>query len=89
MIRNNVEGRERDVLRRFGEPTWNNPVVRLIDARGEDLVPREDGVWSTGGQLGRMAAALAAAERPVPGWLRPSAHETSAGDVETAVFAMT
>lgn len=89
VIRNNVEGPEREVLVRFGEPTWNNPVIRLIDAEGDDLVPRETGVWSTGGQLARMAAALSAAGRPAPEWLRLSVHETSAGDVETAVFAMT
>jgi len=89
VIRNNVEGPERDVLLSFGEPTWNNPVIRLVGAEGEDLVPREDGVWSTGGQIARMAAALEAAGRPVPEWLGLSVHETSAGDVETAVFAMT
>lgn len=89
VVRNNVEGPERAVLERFDEPSWNNPVVRLIDADGADLVPRADGVWSTGGQLARMTGALRAAGQPVPEWLRLSAQETASREVETAVFAMT
>lgn len=77
------------MLERYDEPTWNNPVTRFLDGKGEDLIPRKDRVWSTGGQLGRMAKALAAAEREVPAWLRTVAAETSSGEVETAVFAMT
>lgn len=89
VVRNNVEGYEREVLERYDEPTWNNPVVRFLDAGGADLIPRKDGVWSTGGQLARMVAALDAAEREVPPWLGTVAAETASGEVETAVFAMT
>ena len=88
MIRNNVEGYERTILERYDEPTWNNPVVRFVDAKGEDVIPRKDRVWTTGGVLGRMAKALDAAERDVPAWLATAASETASGDVETALFAM-
>ena len=42
---NNRGGRDRQVLQRFGEPAWNNPVVRFVDAEGRDLIERADGVW--------------------------------------------
>ena len=87
-IRNNVGGAEREALRRFGEPTWNNPVVRFVDADGKDLLPRRDGVWTSGALVSRMTAALEAADREVPTWLRLVAEELAPGRVETAVFAM-
>jgi hypothetical protein len=87
-MRNNVEGYEADVLRRFEEPAWNNPVVRFLGADGRDVLARKDGVWSAGALLGRMTAALRAARRPVPAWLATVAAETASGEVATAVFAM-
>lgn len=88
-IRNNVEGYEKDVLDRYKEPTWNNPVVRFLEGDGTDVIPRKDRVWSTPALLGRMTEALRAAKNPVPRWLDTVALETRTGDVETAVFAMT
>ncbi|MEL6431622.1 MAG: hypothetical protein AAFU73_20390 [Planctomycetota bacterium] len=88
-MRNNAEGPEQAVLERYREPTWNNPVVRFLGADGDDLIPREDGIWTLGGQLERMVRALEAADRPVPRWLRTRAAETASGEVESAVFAMT
>lgn len=87
-IRNNVGGYEKEVLDRYDEPTWNNPVVRFLDDAGDDVIARKDRVWTTGGLVGRMAAALKEAERPVPRWLDTLARETATGDVEVAHFAM-
>lgn len=39
-IYNNEKGADAEVLKRFNEPTWNNPVARIIDANGKDLTPR-------------------------------------------------
>jgi hypothetical protein len=89
VVRNNVDGYEGDVRARFEEPSWNNPVVRFLDKRAKDVIPRKDGVWTTGGLLARMSAALTAAEREVPVWLRTVAAETASGEVQTALFAMT
>jgi hypothetical protein len=88
-VRNNVDGFEKLVLERFEEPSWNNPVLRFLDAKGVDVIPRKDRIWTTGGVLGRMVEALEAAEQTVPPWLALTATETSSGEVETAVFAMT
>jgi len=39
-IFNNKGGADKRVLEQFGEPSWNNPVVRLIDEIGRDVAPR-------------------------------------------------
>jgi len=71
-IRNNTEhDHEAEVRERFQEPSWNNPVVRILGARGEDLVPRlhrrQD--WSRAAVSRVMVEALAAREQAPPAWL--------------------
>jgi hypothetical protein len=43
---NNVAGADRRVLESFGEPTWNNPVVRILDAAQKPLAPRFAGPYA-------------------------------------------
>jgi hypothetical protein len=85
-IHNNKDGRDRDVLERFGEPSWNNPVVRFVDAAGHDLIPRADGVWSTHGIVSRMLQALKAGGHAVPAYLTWAGSETATA--RRATFAM-
>ena len=87
-IHNNKPGEDAAVLKRFNEPAWNNPVLRLIDADGRDLIARKDGVWSPGGIAQRMITALEAADRSVPAYLRLAAAELGAATPERATFAM-
>ncbi len=47
-VLNNVEGADAKVLRSFNEPSWNNPVVRIMDADRKPLAPRFDGPYSIG-----------------------------------------
>jgi hypothetical protein len=86
-IRNNVDGKEREVRERFQEPAWNNPVVRLLDAAGKDVLPRRDGIWDAHGIAARMVEALTAGKHPVPGYLQ-IAHAESDPKTATAVFVM-
>ena len=87
LIHNNKGGRDLEVLQRFGEPAWNYQVVRFFNAEAEDIIPRKDQVWDTGGIAGRMVAALTQAKRPVPAYLKLLAAEHSAR-LKEAVFAM-
>ena len=88
LVYNNKKGSDAAMLERFGEPSWNNPVIRYLDADADDLIPREDGVWTLAGTASRMVAALEEAGRPVPSYLRLLRDELRAGDLSTAVFAM-
>lgn len=88
LVYNNRGGRDAAALERFGEPSWNNPVVRWVDAQGEDLIPRRDRVWSTGGIAQRAVLALEAAGSEAPLWLRLVVEEEEQRGVATACFAM-
>jgi hypothetical protein len=76
------------LLKRFDEPSWNNPVVRYLNADEKDLIERKDGVWSTTGTVQRMIAALKAANRDVPDYLLALATSKPAKSTATATFAM-
>ena len=88
MIRNNVDGYEEEVLKRYAEPDWNNPVMRFVNADGEDILERKDRVWSIGDVTQRVVNVLQAAEREVPAWLSTLWDETSSEEVQMAAFAM-
>ena len=47
LIHNNKSGKDADVLQRFGEPAWNYQVVRFLDAKANDIIPRRDQIWDT------------------------------------------
>ena len=57
---------DRDLLKRYNEPAWNYQVIRFLDAKGHDIIPRKDRVWTIVGVASRMIEALKAANRPVP-----------------------
>lgn len=89
-IHNNKGGADREVLKKYGEPAWNNPVVRMVDARGENLVPRLNGDYSTLGVTERMIYALQRADHSVPVYLELLRDELNARQEGTrkATFSM-
>ncbi len=66
---NRSSGMDRELLERYREPAWNYQVIRFLDAKGRDIIPRKDRVWTTSGVAQRMTKALAAVKRPVPDYL--------------------
>jgi hypothetical protein len=88
-VYNNVKGADREILKQFGEPAWNNPVVRFMDpATGKDLVARKDGMYTTAGLLDRSAKALEAAGAKVPPYLGLAMEEYSAPELLSVTFSM-
>ncbi len=79
------------LLTSFKEPSWNNPVVRIMDADRKDLVPRVNNDWTLRGLAGAMVAALREAKKPVPAYLELLVREQVARrrGVEHAAFGMT
>ncbi|MDB2685704.1 hypothetical protein N9Y42_00650 [Mariniblastus sp.] len=73
-------------LKKFGEPSWNNPVVRFLNSDEKDVISRQSGVYSVGPMATRMVAALKAAKREVPTYLSDLAM--SDRKLATATFAM-
>ena len=87
-IANNIPGKDAEVLKKFKEPTWNNPVMRFLGADETDLIPRKDEVYHGGVVLARMVESLEKAKRPVPRYLKLAVAEFAPKKTETAVFAM-
>ncbi|MEP7323771.1 MAG: VPGUxxT family thioredoxin-like (seleno)protein, type 2 [Saprospiraceae bacterium] len=69
-IHNNKGGEDARVLKLFNEPTWNNPVVRIVDASLSNVVDRLDGDYSPKGVVSVMIKALTKIKKPVPDYLQ-------------------
>lgn len=89
-IHNNKSGADARTLARFKEPSWNNPVVRIVTPDGRDLVARNGDRWTVGAVAEQMVGALDSAQKPIPRYLALLADEQRARRVglERAVFGM-
>ena len=89
-IFNNKQGKDAEALSFFKEPSWNNPVVRIIDKNKTNLVKRHAGDYSRAGLIERMIEALEVSNQEVPEYLRLIYREEIAKHrgLETARFKM-
>ena len=89
-ILNNRGGEDAKILKKFNEPAWNNPIVRIINANENELSPRVAGDYSLSGILSSMTNALKKNGDDIPVYLKLLKEEYSAREsgTETAVFAM-
>ncbi len=87
LVFNNKPGVDDRLRERFREPAWNNPVLRFLDASGQDVTPRRDRIWSTPEVAARLIEGLDAAKRPVPAYLSNLASELAAPRAQ-ALFTM-
>lgn len=69
-IFNNRPGRDAEILRRYGEASWNNPVVRFLGPDGEELLPRLANRYDTLGLYEKIVAVLEKLGEDVPGYFR-------------------
>ncbi len=74
------------ILKQFSEPSWNNPVTRFLDSDLNDVIQREDGVWTIPAMASRMVSTLNAAERDVPDFLQQMVEHSAS--TQNATFAM-
>ncbi|MEM1107904.1 MAG: VPGUxxT family thioredoxin-like (seleno)protein, type 2 [Planctomycetota bacterium] len=88
LVFNNQGGEDRRLLNAFSEPAWNYQVIRFLDAEGNDIIPRQDRVWTLGGVASRMIETLEVAERPVPRYLEALSLEQQADRHATGAFSM-
>ena len=74
----------------FEEPSWNNPVVRIVDTERKDVVKRHANDWSLAGLLGVMKAAREKRGEDLPRWFTLFEREEASRKrgVEVDVFGM-
>ena len=89
-IHNNKGGKDKEILKLFGEPAWNNPVVRIIDTDQNALTPRINGKYDRSSLVSGMVEALKKVDRSVPGYLQLLSEYLNAADnkTEKATFGM-
>lgn len=89
-IYNNVKGHDREVLLQFREPTWNNPVVRIINHEGSDVTQRVGDFRSKAAVLEAMITALQQKNRATPEYINLLHQEWAAeeGGSEEAYLSM-
>ena len=69
-IFNNHPGRDAEILRRYEEPSWNNPVVRFLGPDGVELLPKLADRYDALGLHEKIIAVLEILGHDVPGYLR-------------------
>lgn len=76
-IFNNKKGKDLAILRKYKEPTWNNPVVRIVNAKGENIVKRVASDYSAKGLYRAMVKALENSGIPIPEYMKILGKELS------------
>lgn len=68
-IFNNKGGSDKKILEKFDEPSWNNPVVRIIDVNGNDIVKRISHDYSATTLIKRLKEALTVRKVQTPSYI--------------------
>ena len=89
-IHNNKGGKDKEVLDYFGEPSWNNPVVRIVDHKKKNLVNRISGNYSVLGLTEAMIEVLNLKKQAIPAYLSLLQEELTAKEsrIQTAYLSM-
>lgn len=69
-IFNNKKGKDLEILRKYNEPTWNNPVVRIVDKNGNNIVNRLARDYSAKGLYNAILKALKTEKKPIPEYIK-------------------
>jgi len=69
-IFNNHPGSDAEMLRRYDEPSWNNPVVRFLGPDGAELLPKLADRYDALGLHDKITAVLEMLGNEVPGYFR-------------------
>ncbi len=69
-IFNNHPGPDAEILRRYNEPSWNNPVVRFLGSDGAELLPKLADRYDALGLHEKIIAVLDILGGDIPGYFR-------------------
>lgn len=79
-IFNNKGGDDAKVLKEYGEPSWNNPVLRAINADGKNLVKRHAGRYDVESLMSYMEFVLVAYGNEPPAYVKLFSEEIFKAD---------
>jgi len=89
-IFNNKGGKDAQVLDYYNEPSWNNPVVRIVDHNKLDIMPRLSGNYTPFGVVQQIVFTLERRGEKVPAYLELLYQElkAKAAGTEQATLSM-
>jgi len=89
-IFNNKRGHDLEILKRFNEPTWNNPVIRVVNNKGKDLVDRLGRQWTELGVSYSITNTFEKLNKSIPNYFKIYQEELigRSGPVKEANLAM-
>lgn len=87
VIYNNKGGADGRVLKKYKEPSWNNPVVRIVNSKGKDIVNRHSGAYEPAQVVNTIQNALLASNQLIPNYL-DLLHRELSNNNEEAVLSM-
>lgn len=88
-IYNNKTGKDRQILQLYNEPTWNNPVVRIVNADGKNLTERIAGQYSAKALYQTMIKVLKNRGKAIPEYMKLLGEEiSSVGNSKDAYYKM-
>ena len=89
-IFNNHKGEDERILKKYNEPSWNNPVVRIVNTKGENIIQRVSGSYNEASLILNMVIALSHAGRKIPQYLKllEAEYTVDVKDQKTAYFSM-
>lgn len=89
-IYNNKRGVDAEILKKYKEPSWNNPVVRIVNHGGSDIVPRVSGNYTARGLYAAMDLALRKEFIEIPAYFTLLGKELTAtvGKTKDAYYSM-
>jgi hypothetical protein len=89
-IYNNKGGHDAEILHRFNEAAWNNPVVHIVDSEGSNIIPRLSSNYTLAGLSTWMTNALIKVKGKAPVYLQLLTDELTAQQkgVEKTTYSM-
>lgn len=87
-IFNNKGGKDAKILKKYNEPSWNNPVVRIVDASGDNLVRRVASDYSAKGLYNAMLVSLKENGNNIPEYVNLLGKELTATNIKEKTYKM-
>lgn len=87
VIYNNKGGEDAKILKLYKEPSWNNPVIRIVDHLGKDIVKRHARAYQPWQVVQTMMTALTTSGQLIPEYLSLLSTELKEGSDE-AILSM-
>src|SRR5688572_14094231 len=89
-IYNNKGGHDAEILKKYNEPSWNNPVVRIVDEKGKDIASRLSGNYSAHGLMDLVTSVVIKIQGKAPVYMQLLADELAAKakGTNTATYSM-